>query len=131
MNPRVNSTGAAAGVAIASSSADYSGTTNYSKPGILNRTCITLTAPAASGGRNFSDWSGCDSTNPAARTCTLSIASDRTVTVNYVAAPAEPRVLKVRSSGTICVPILGSPSRYSGRTDYYRKNIPDGGQSSP
>lgn len=76
----VNSSGAS-GVSISATPSTYAGTTNYSRSGIAGGTSITLTAPASSGGANFSSWSGCDSTSN--RNCTVSMTQNRTVTVNY------------------------------------------------
>ncbi|MDP3954080.1 MAG: PKD domain-containing protein [bacterium] len=76
----VNSSGAS-GVAITGSNSTYSGTTNYSKTGIANNTSFSLTAPATSGGQNFSSWSGCNSVS--SRTCNITMTAGRTVTANY------------------------------------------------
>ncbi len=80
----VNSSGAS-GVAITGSSSAYSGTTNYTKTGVPNGTTITLTAPAAgSASTTFSFWSGCDATDVAARTCTVTMSANKAVTANFV-----------------------------------------------
>ncbi len=80
----VNSSGAD-GVAIVGNPSGYGGTTNYSKPNIANGSIITLTAPAAgSASTNFSSWSGCDATDAAARTCTVTMSEDKTVTASFV-----------------------------------------------
>ncbi len=81
-NLTVNSIGAT-GVSITGNPSTYGGTTNYTKSSIPNNTSITLTAPATSGGANFSSWSGCNSTNASARTCTITMSANKTVTVNY------------------------------------------------
>jgi subtilisin family serine protease len=80
----VNSSGANS-VAITGSPSDYSGTTNYSKTDIPEGIVITLTAPAAgSASMTFSSWSGCDATDAAARTCTVTMSADKTVTANFL-----------------------------------------------
>jgi hypothetical protein len=72
-------------VAITGNPSDYSGTTNYSKANIADGSIITLTAPAAgSESTSFSSWSGCDATDAAARTCTVTMSADKTVTANFV-----------------------------------------------
>ncbi len=82
----VNSSGAS-GVPISGSAATYSGSTNYTLTGISTGTTFTLTAPATASGNNFSSWTGCTSTNAAARTCTITVTSNGTVTVTYTAPP--------------------------------------------
>jgi len=77
----VNSSGAS-GVAITSSTG-HGGTTNYSRTGLTSGTAVSLTAPATSGGMNFSSWTGCDSVS--GNTCNVTMNADRTVTANYVA----------------------------------------------
>ncbi|MCI5133887.1 MAG: hypothetical protein D3920_02210, partial [Candidatus Electrothrix sp. AW2] len=80
----VNSSGAS-GVAITGNPSAYSGSTNYTKTGVPSGTTITLTAPAAgSVSTSFSSWSGCDATDAAARTCTVTMSEDKTVTANFV-----------------------------------------------
>jgi hypothetical protein len=78
----VNSTGATS-VPVTANPTNFAGTTNYIKTNISNSTQIVLTAPAASGGASFSSWTGCDATNQSARTCIVSMNSNRTVTANY------------------------------------------------
>jgi subtilisin family serine protease len=69
------------GVAITGAPSTYSGTTNYSKSGIVPDTDITLTAPSTSGSATFDDWSGCDS--PDGTSCTVSMTTSKTVNANY------------------------------------------------
>jgi hypothetical protein len=80
----VNSSWAFA-VAITASPTTYAGTTNYSKTAIPSGTSITLTAPATSGGKNFNNWTGCNSSST--RTCTVSMTANKTVTANYLLFP--------------------------------------------
>ncbi|CAK8717770.1 hypothetical protein GMJAKD_06985 [Candidatus Electrothrix aarhusensis] len=80
----VNSSGTS-GVAITGNPSDYGGTTNYSKTDIADGSIITLTAPAAgSASTTFSSWSGCDATDASARTCTVTMSADKTVTTSFV-----------------------------------------------
>ncbi len=78
----VKSTGASS-IYITSNPSTYDGTTDYTKTNIPNGTSITLTAPATSGNTRFSSWTGCDSTNPANRTCTVTLNGNKAVTANY------------------------------------------------
>jgi hypothetical protein len=82
----VNSANPASGVAITVSPADNNsasnGTTSFARVYNSGAT-VTLTAPATSGGDNFSSWSGgCTS---ATTTCTVTLSGNTTVTANYVA----------------------------------------------
>jgi hypothetical protein len=85
----VNSTNPASAVAITVSPADTSGAANGNTS--FTRTydagaSVTLTAPATSGGNNFTSWSGgCTS---ATVTCTVAMNAGTTVTANYT-APAK------------------------------------------
>ncbi|CAK8721998.1 hypothetical protein GCAAIG_11630 [Candidatus Electronema halotolerans] len=80
----VNSSGADS-VAISGNPSDFGGTTNYSKPNITDGNIITLTAPAAgSASTSFSLWDGCDTTDVDARTCTVTMSADKTVTAHFV-----------------------------------------------
>ncbi|PTN32859.1 hypothetical protein C6366_15525 [Desulfonatronum sp. SC1] len=72
------------GVIILGSPSVYGGTTYYTMAGITPDTSITLTAPAVSGGAMFNSWTGCKSTNHSARTCTVTMNGNRTVTAQYV-----------------------------------------------
>ncbi len=119
----VNSTGAT-GAVITSSPAGNNGTTNYVKTGIANGAAITLTAPALAGTANFSAWTGCDSTNVTARTCTVTMNANKTVSAAYTAAVT--RTLTVNSTGTAGVAVTGSVATYSGTTNYVRSAIPNG-----
>ncbi|WP_158269795.1 M12 family metallo-peptidase [Desulfonatronum sp. SC1] len=78
----VNSSGATS-VSITSNPPSYGGTTSYTKTNITSGTSITLTAPATSESMSFSSWTGCDSTNQSARTCTVNMTGNKTVTANY------------------------------------------------
>ncbi len=78
----VQSTGAS-GVNITANPSTYEGTTNYTIPDIPKGTQIVLTAPATSGGASFVSWNGCDTTDPADRTCTVTMDEDKIVTANY------------------------------------------------
>ena len=116
----VNSSGAS-NVSISGSPGTFGGTTNYTRTGIASGTSISLTAPSSSGGQDFDSWSGCDSVGGSGnRTCTITVNSDRTVTVNY-AAPTF--TLNVNSSGTSNVSITGSPGTFGGTTNYARTGI--------
>lgn len=74
----VQSSGATS-VAISSSISAYAGTTNYSRNSSTTIS-TTLTAPIVSG-KTFNSWSGCNSTNGANRTCTVSVAGGQSKTV--------------------------------------------------
>ncbi len=117
----VNSSGAS-GVAITASPTTYAGTTNYSKTAIPSGTNITLTAPATSGGKNFSSWTGCDSSSTVS--CTLSMTGNKTVTANFVTPTTY--TLNVNSSGASGVAITASPTTYAGTTNYSKTAIPSG-----
>jgi len=82
----VSSTNPASGVAITASPADNTSKTSGSTGFTLSYnsgTAVTLTAPATSGGNNFSSWTGCTSTSGA--TCSVTLNANTTVTANYVA----------------------------------------------
>jgi subtilisin family serine protease len=49
-----------------------------------NNPAVTLTAPSAVAGNNFSAWSGCDSSS--GTTCNVTMSADKTVTAVYVAS---------------------------------------------
>ena len=110
----VNSSGAS-GVAIAGNPAPYGGTTNYTINNITSGTGITLTAPATSGGQNFSNWTGdCTGGNP----CALTMNSNKTVTANYFVGGAGP-TLSVAPSCDGATSRLGlSWTPYAGATQY-------------
>lgn len=78
----VNSSGVS-NVSIDASPLTYAGTTDYTRPRIPDGTSITLTAPASKEGVNFLSWAGCDSTDAVARTCAVTMNTDKTVTVSY------------------------------------------------
>ena len=76
----VSSSGAS-GVVI-SSSTGHEGTTDYQETSLVSGSAVSLTAPATSGGKNFSRWSGdIDSATP---TISFAMDTDKTVTVHYV-----------------------------------------------
>jgi hypothetical protein len=61
---------------------------------------VTLTAPATSGGNNFTSWTGCTSTNGA--TCSVTLNANATVTANYTApSKINPTVTVTPSALTI------------------------------
>src|SRR4029077_16676677 len=82
----VASTNPSSGVSITVSANDSNGQSNgatqftriYS-----NNAPVTLTAPSAVAGNNFSAWSGCDSAS--GTTCNVTMSADKTVTAVYVA----------------------------------------------
>ena len=80
----VNSTNPASGVAITVTPADNNsasnGTTAFTRT-YNSGTCVTLTAPATSGGNAFSSWTGCTSASTV--TCTVALSANTTVTANY------------------------------------------------
>ena len=83
----VNSSGAS-GVAITGS--PWNGTTNYQKTGLADGTNVSITAPATSGAKDFSSWSGCSSTSgTGGRTCNRTMDANRTVTATYVTATTQ------------------------------------------
>ncbi|PTN35132.1 DUF1566 domain-containing protein [Desulfonatronum sp. SC1] len=104
----VNSTGAS-GVSITSDPTDYADTTNYTKTNIPDGTSITLTAPATSETSIFASWTGCDTSDPSARTCTVTMDEDKTVTASYT-----PFTRVIRLSGDLSfgnVPVNQSTQR--------------------
>ncbi|NCC26061.1 MAG: hypothetical protein EOM25_12840, partial [Deltaproteobacteria bacterium] len=79
----VNVTGAAS-AEIAGNPSTYGGWADYVRTGIPIGTRITLTAPSISGTSLFTSWTGCDSTDQSAGTCTVTILnSETTVTAHY------------------------------------------------
>ena len=64
------------------SSTGHAGIAGYRVTGLAPGTTAVLVAPPAWGGRAFGSWSGCDSV--AATTCTVSLASSRSVSANYL-----------------------------------------------
>jgi hypothetical protein len=84
----VESTNPAIGVAIAVTPADNSGTTSGKTSFALlynAGSAVTLTAPATSGGDNFSSWTGC--TTATTVTCNVTLNANTTVTANYSLPP--------------------------------------------
>jgi subtilisin family serine protease len=82
----VASTNPSSGVTITVSANDSNGQSN----GVTqfttiytNNAPVTLTAPSAVAGNNFSAWSGCDSAS--GTTCNVTMSADKTVTAVYVA----------------------------------------------
>ena len=122
----VDSTNPASGVAITVSPADNNsagnGTTNFTRT-YNSGTSVTLTAPATSGGNNFSSWTGCTSANTV--TCTVSMTANTTVTANYATPPPVTYQLTVDSTNPASgVAITVSPadnnSAANGTTSFTR-----------
>ena len=84
-NLTVNSSGASS--VVITSSSGHGGTTNYTRSALAAGANVSLTAPATSGGNNYSSWSGCDSV--LGNTCSVSMNAAKTVTVTYT-PPAQP-----------------------------------------
>ncbi|WP_198145950.1 LamG-like jellyroll fold domain-containing protein [Desulfonatronovibrio magnus] len=78
----VSSIGATS-VSITANPEAYSGITEYIYTGIDSGTEIVLTAPATSGGADFTSWTGCDLTDAARRSCSITMTSDKKATVHY------------------------------------------------
>ena len=82
----VSSVSPASGVAVTVSPADNSGsangTTSFTRS-YNSGSSVTLTAPATSGGNNFSSWSGCATASTV--TCNVTMNAGTTVTANYLA----------------------------------------------
>jgi len=99
----VNSTTPASGVSVTASPADNTSKTSGSTGFTLtynSGTAVTLTAPATSGGNNFTSWTGCTSTNGA--TCSVTLNANATVTANYTApSKINPTVTVTPSALTI------------------------------
>jgi hypothetical protein len=95
----VNSAAPSSGVAITVTPADNNaatnGTTSFTRT-YNSGSAVTLTAPATSGGHNFSAWSGCTSTTTV--TCTVTVNAATTVTATYTAPPPTPYTLTVNSA---------------------------------
>lgn len=122
-NLSVKSSGASS-VAISSSPATYSETTNYTKFNIAPGTNITLTAPLTIPGTAiFSGWSGCNAISGVSGVnCTVNMTLTKSVTANYTPAYN----LSVNSSGVSGVSISSSPATYAGTTNYTKSTIPSG-----
>ena len=112
----VNSTNPASGVTITASPADLNSKTSGSTAFTLSYdagTSVTLTAPATSGGNNFSSWTGC--TTASGATCNVTLNAATTVTANY-AAPVT-YVLTVNSTTPASgVAITASPADLNSKT---------------
>ncbi|MGD0548535.1 MAG: hypothetical protein ABR991_12000, partial [Terracidiphilus sp.] len=112
----VNSTNPASGVAITNSPADNNsltgGNTSYTLT-YNSGASVTLTAPAAKSGNNFSSWSGgCTSTTV---TCNVTLSANTTVTANYTAASSTTYTLTVDSTNPASgVAIIVSPADING-----------------
>jgi hypothetical protein len=115
----VNSSGASS--VVISSSSGHGGTTNYTKTALATGTSIVLTAPATSGGANFSSWTGC--TTSSGTTCNVTMPSaPLTVTANYT----NPNyTLTVNSSGSASV-VISSSSGHGGTTNYTKASLASG-----
>jgi parallel beta-helix repeat protein len=86
----VNSTNPASGVTVTASPADVNAKSSSTTGGTFSYpsgSTVTLTAPANSGSTIFQGWSGCLPAVANSLTCSVSIASAKTVTANYYAAP--------------------------------------------
>ncbi|MGA2674455.1 MAG: glycoside hydrolase family 44 protein [Terracidiphilus sp.] len=84
----VDSVNPASGVAITASPADKNGTTSGTSSFTLSYasgSAVVLTAPATSGGNNFSSWTGC--TTSSTVTCNVTLTADTTVTAKYAVPP--------------------------------------------
>src|SRR5208283_2165804 len=90
------------GVTINANKADNnsnsSGATTFTLTYNASTTNVILTAPATDLSSNaFNSWTGCDSTNSGARTCTINnMSADKTVTANYTIVTTH--ILTVQSS---------------------------------
>ena len=122
----VNSTNPASGVAIGVSPADVNsasnGATSFART-YDSGTSVTLTAPATSGGNNFSSWTGCTSASTV--TCTVAMSANTTVTANYATPPPTTYTLTVDSTNPVSgVAITVSPadvnSASNGATSFTR-----------
>jgi hypothetical protein len=80
---------------VAVSPADINGNTNCSTRVTLTYaqdTPVNLTAPATAGGNYFQNWIGCDSVS--GMVCSVSMSTDRTLTVLYGSTPPVPTGVK-------------------------------------
>ncbi len=93
-NLTINSLGAS-GVGITGNPSTYSGTTNYFKTGITSGATIILTAPSTANDLPFNGWSGCNSTDD--KDCTVTMTSDRIVTVRYGSQNSFPWMIFVQA----------------------------------
>jgi hypothetical protein len=96
---KVNSKNPASGVAIDVSPQDNTNATNgdTSFTRTYNTgTVVTLTAPATSGGNNFSSWTGCATASTV--TCTVTLNTNTTVVANYAPPPPPTYTLTVDST---------------------------------
>src|SRR5580658_9492564 len=98
----VDSADPVSGVAITVAPADNNsaanGTTSFTRT-YNTGTSVTLTAPATSGGNNFSSWTGCSSASTV--TCTVSMTANTTVTANYATPPPVTYALTVDSADPV------------------------------
>ncbi|MFZ1085783.1 MAG: hypothetical protein WAN35_12535 [Terracidiphilus sp.] len=106
----VSSTNPASAVAITVSPADTngsaSGSTSFTRVYDAG-TSVTLTAPATSGGNNFTSWTGCASASTV--TCTVMMSANTTVTANY-AVPVTYTLTVNSTNPTSGVTIGASPA---------------------
>ena len=98
----VQSVNPTSGVTISVSPTDLNnltdGTTLFTRT-YLPTTMVTLTASATNGASSpspFNSWTGCDTTNSVARTCSVTMNANKTVTANYTTVPTH--ILTVQSS---------------------------------
>jgi hypothetical protein len=101
----VNSSNPYTGVPIDVTSAENNstskGTTSYSRT-VDSGASFTLTAPALSGTKMFSSWSGCASAITV--TCAVTLRADTTITANYaIPAMTTPTVTVAPSSSSITI----------------------------
>jgi secreted trypsin-like serine protease len=127
----VNSTGAT-NVKITAVPSLFSGTTDYTKAGISPGTQITLTAPATSGRANFSSWTGCNTVNQSARTCTVIMNGKKTVIANYKTSLSLGALLLLLGDSEPEAPTLSSPANgatVAGTSVAFSWNTPSGSPS--
>ncbi len=93
----VNTVNPTSGVAMTVSPADNNNAANGSASFTRtynSGTAVTITAPATTGGNNFSAWSGC--TSASTETCRATVSTPRTVTAPY--APSKTAIAVNQSS---------------------------------
>ena len=115
----VNSTNPASGAAVSVTPADNNGATNGSTSftrSYVTGSAITLTAPATSGGNNFSSWTGC--TTVAGAVCNVTLTSSRTVTANYVTPTAVFKLTVNSTNPSSGVVVTASPADNNGTTSF-------------
>ena len=116
----VSSTNASSGTLITARPIDNNGLSGSFTPQFTltytDGTKATLTAPSTSGGNNFSNWAGCDTTKGVS--CTVTITADRTLTANYAPPTTVTHTLIVASANpTSGATITASPADNSGQSN--------------